>query len=145
MVFYWLLSFQGTSHFDEVFPLRNPKAGAHREPVQASGTQVVCRLKFKNKTKQKEKIYTSKQHIQYPENTNIHSDLFLFRPFRTSGFRQNSASGLSHRNAHGLGQAPCVSNISPGSWRDFQNPRLAEGLLHMACFRRSRQHKDLVQ
>lgn len=43
------------------------------------------------------------------------------------------------------GKLRVYRNTSPGSWRDFQNPRLAEGLLHMACFRRSRQHKDLVQ
>ena len=93
-------------------------------------------MPFKNQTK--EKIFSN--NILYPSTPKFTPLYFCF-----GHFQQNSASGLSHRNAHGLGKAPCVSNTSPGSWRDFQNPRLAEGLLHMACFRRSRQHKDLVQ
>lgn len=38
--FYWLLSFQGTCHFEEVTD-RNPKVEAHRAPVQASGNVTI--------------------------------------------------------------------------------------------------------
>ena len=101
-------------------------------------------MPFKNwTTEKKQTLLAFGEDIYF--NTKIPSSLFLFDLSESRDFQQNSGSGLSHRNAHGLGQAPCVSNTSPGSWRDFQNPRLAEGLLHMACFRRSRQHKDLVQ
>lgn len=135
---------QGTSHFEKV-TLLNPKAGAHQAPVQASGitksqviwrnnilrlcvslTQVCCLLA----TGERKKSPLTK----YPSTAK----------FSDSPFQQNSASRLSHRNAHGLGVTLRVSNTSPCfKGVTSRSPDLAEGLLHMACFRRSRQHKDL--